>query len=264
MDSDPSQIPVVPIPFEHGLVHFAQSLTRGQAKIVAIGSSTTVGEGNIKAYPERLVCFLRAEYQNAGITMVNKGIGGQEAPIELQRFDTDVIAERPDLVIWQVGTNAVWQSPDHKPPPPSFDKTTTAIRDGLVKLRDETQADVILMDLQYVPAVLTPAKKDKAIAMVEVISELARDAGVNVFRRFAFMKGLYQVEQVSFDRMVDPTDNDRLHDSDWATERVAWAVKLAIVGGVDKARSSMANRSFTVAASQGRKTDDNDGTNPTT
>src|SRR5258708_34622131 len=114
------------------------------------------------------------------------------------------------------------------------------LRDGLVRLRDETQADVILMDLQYVPAVLTPAKKDKAIAMVEVISELARDAGVNVFRRFAFMKGLYQVEQVSFDRMVDPTDNSRLHDSDWATERVARAVKLAIVGGVDKARSSVA------------------------
>jgi hypothetical protein len=45
------------------------------------------------------------------------------------------------------------------------------------------------------------------------------------------MKGLYQVEQ-------DPMDHDRLHDSDWATERVAWAVKLAIVGGVDKARSS--------------------------
>jgi hypothetical protein len=94
-------------------------------------------------------------------------------------------------VIWQVGTNAVWQSPDQNPPPPSFDETTRAIRDGLAKLRDETQADVILMDLQYVPAVLTPAKKDKAIAMVEVISELARDAGVNVFRRFVFMKGLY-------------------------------------------------------------------------
>ncbi len=76
--------------------------------------------------------------------------------------------------------------------------------------------------------------------MVEVISELARDAGVNVFRRFAFMQGLYQVEQVSFDRMVDPTDDGRRHDSDWATERVAWAVKLAIVGGVDKARSSVA------------------------
>ena len=238
MDSDPSQIPVVPIPFEHRLPHFAQSLTTGHARIVAIGSSTTAGDGKIKAYPERLLSFLQAEYPNAKITMVNKGIGGQEAPIELQRFGTDVIAETPDLVIWQVGTNAVWQSPDQKPPPPSFNETTRAIRDGLVKLRDETQADVILMDLQYVPAVLTPAKKDKAIEMVEAISELARDAGVNVFRRFAFMKGLYQVEQVSFDRMVDPMDHDRLHDSDWATERVAWAVKLAIVGGVDKARSS--------------------------
>jgi lysophospholipase L1-like esterase len=236
MDSDASHIPVVPIPFEHGLRHFAQSLTRGQAKIVAIGSSTTAGEGNIQAYPERLLSFLQDEYPNAKITMVNKGIGGQEAPIELQRFDTDVIAEKPDLVIWQVGTNAVWQSPDQNPP--SFDETTRAIRGGLVKLRHETQADVILMDLQYVPAVLTPARKDKAIAMVEVISELARDAGVNLFRRFAFMKGLYQVEQVSFDRMVDPTDDSRLHDSDWATGRVAWAVKLAIVGGVDKARSS--------------------------
>jgi GDSL-like lipase/acylhydrolase family protein len=233
MDSDPSRIPVEPIPFEHGLTHFAESLARGQAKIVAIGSSTTAGRGDITAYPGRLLSFLQNGYPKANIAMVNKGIGGQEAPIELQRFDTDVIAERPDLVIWQVGTNAVWQSPDQRPP--SFDETTSAIREGLVKLREETQADVILMDLQYVPAVLTPAKKDKAIAMVDAISELARDGGVNVFRRFAFMKGLYQVEQVSFDRMVDPTDEHRLHDSDWVTHRVAWAMKLAIVGGVDKA-----------------------------
>jgi lysophospholipase L1-like esterase len=240
MDSDPSQIPVVPIPFERGLTHFAQSLSRSQAKIVAIGSSTTAGEGNIRAYPERLLSFLQAEYPNAEVAMVNRGISGQEAPIELLRFGTDVIAEKPDLVIWQVGTNAVWQSPDQNPPPPSFGETTKAIRDGLIELRGKTQADVILMDLQYVPAVLTPAKKDKAIAMVEVISELARDAGVSVFRRFAFMKGLHQVEQVSFDRMVDPTDGSRLHDSDWATERVAWAMKLAIVGGVDNARSSVA------------------------
>jgi hypothetical protein len=228
LDSDPSNIPVLPIPFEHGLTRFAQSLTRGRPKIVAIGSSTTAGEGNIKAYPERLLSFLQGEYPNPKITMVNQGIGGQEAPSELLRFDTDVIAEKPDLVIWQVGTNAV------------FDETITAIRDGLIKLRDETQADVILMDLQYVPAVLTPDKKDRAVAMVEAISKLARDAGVNVFRRFAFMKGLHQVEQISFDRMVDPTDDNRLHDSAWATGRVAFGLKLAIVGGVNKAWSSVA------------------------
>jgi hypothetical protein len=172
--------------------------------------------------------------------MVNQGIGGQEAPIEFQRFHTDVIAEKPDLVIWQVGTNAIWQSPNSIPPPPTFDETTSAIRNGLVQLRDQTQADVILMDLQYVPAVLTPAKKANAIAMVKAISELAQGAGVNVFRRFAFMKGMSEVEQVSFDRMIDPGDEHRLHDSDWTTDRVAWAMKLAIVDGVNKAWSSLA------------------------
>ena len=244
MDSDPSRIPVEPIPFEHGLTYFAQSLARGQAKIVAIGSSTTVGRGDIAAYPGRLLSFLQKEYPKANTAMVNKGVSGQEAPVEFQRFDTDVIAENPDLVIWQVGTNAIWQRPNLNPPPPSFDETTSAIHDGLVKLRNQTQADVILMDLQYVPALLTPAKKDKAIAMVKAISELARDAGVdagvNVFRRFVLMKGLYEVEQVSFDRMVDPEDEHRLHDSDWTAHRVAWAMKLAIAGGVDKARSAAA------------------------
>src|ERR1700743_175685 len=148
MDSDPSQIPVLPIPFEHGLTRFAQSLAAGQAKVVAIGSSTTAGEGNIPPYPGRVLSFLQSQYPKANTTMVNKGIGGQEAPIELQRFATDVIAEKPDLVIGQVATTAVWKSPDQDPTPPPFAQTPTAIRDGLAMLPDQTQADVILMDLQ--------------------------------------------------------------------------------------------------------------------
>jgi lysophospholipase L1-like esterase len=239
VDSDPSQIiPVGPILFKHGLPHFARSLIKGKPKIIAIGSSTTAGEGNIRPYPDRLLSLLQIQYPNAKITMINEGIGGQEAPIELKRFDTDVIADKPDLVIWQVGTNAIWQKPDLKPPPPTYDDTTKAIRDGLIKLRKETQADVILMDLQYLPAVLTPAKKDKAIAMVKAISKLAADAkGVNVFRRFAFMEGLHEVEGVSFDRMVDREDEARLHQSDWVTDRVTRALKDAIVDSVNKSWS---------------------------
>lgn len=236
MDVDPSRIPVEPIPFDHGLVHFAQGLARERVRIVAIGSSTTAGEGDVKPYPARLKSLLDDHYPNARITVANKGIGGQEAPIQLARFDRDVIAEKPDLVIWQVGTNAVWQPADQHPP--SFDETVTAIRKGLVRLRNETQADVVLMDLQYVPAVLTPAKIDKAIAMVDAIGRLAQDAGVNVFRRFAFMKGLLEVERASFDRLVNPADDHRLHQSDWVTGRVSWAMRLAIVGGVDKARAA--------------------------
>jgi lysophospholipase L1-like esterase len=239
VENDPIEIPVQPIPFEHGLIHFAQSLNNGQSKIVAIGSSTTAGEGGIVPYPGRLLQSLQSEYSTAIVAMVNKGISSQEAPIEFQRFGTDVIPATPNLVIWQVGTNAVWQRPDLNPPPPSFDDTISAIREGLAELREKTQADVILMDLQYLPAVLTPTKKEKAFAMVDAISRVANAAGVNVFRRFAFMKSLMDIEGVPLDRMVDPTDNDRLHGSDWVTGRVAWALRIAIVDGVKKARASM-------------------------
>ncbi len=44
------------------------------------------------------------------IDVLNRGMGGQEAPIdELARFEPDVIGEAPALVIWQVGTNAVFR-----------------------------------------------------------------------------------------------------------------------------------------------------------
>ena len=67
MPSDSSQIPVQPIPFEHGLTHLALALDRKQVKIVAIGSSTTAGEGGIAPYPERLLALLRADYPGVWI-----------------------------------------------------------------------------------------------------------------------------------------------------------------------------------------------------
>lgn len=237
MGSASSQIPVQPVPFEFGLPNFARCLrSLRPARVVAIGSSTTAGEGGIVAYPYRLEAVLRTTYRDLTIDVLNRGIGGQEAPLERERLERDVIAERPDLVIWQVGTNAVWQRPDLNPP--TFDETTEAIQKGLAQLHDYGKADVILMDLQYVPAVLTPAKLDKAEKMVKAIGEIAHAAGVNVFCRFALMKAWHEIEEISFDRIVDPEDPDRLHDSDWTTQRLAWALRDAIVGGVAKALSS--------------------------
>jgi hypothetical protein len=40
--------------------------------------------------------------------------------------------------------------------------------------------------------------------------------------------------------LVDPRDNDRLHDSDWVTNRLAWAMTGAIADGVKKAQSAPA------------------------
>ena len=46
------------------------------------------------------------------INVINRGVGGEEATTELPRIQSDVIDEEPALVIWQVGTNAVFHSDD--------------------------------------------------------------------------------------------------------------------------------------------------------
>jgi tRNA A37 threonylcarbamoyladenosine dehydratase len=79
-----------------------------------------------------------------------------------------------------------------------------------------------------VPAVLTPAKRQKADAMVEAISQIAYEKQVNVFRRFALMKAWHEVARISFDRLVDPGDDTRLHASDWTTDKMTWQLTDAI------------------------------------
>lgn len=233
MAFDPLEFPVNAAPFEQPLINFALRLKAAQVKVVAIGSSTTAGEGGIAPYPQRLLADLRIIFPKSNIDVVNRGVGGEDAPLELLRFQHDVFDLKPDLVIWQVGTNSVWQ-----PGGPSFEDTTKAIRDGVDRLLGAKGIDVILMDLQYVPAVLTPAMKDRAIEMVAAISEIAHAKGVNVFRRFELMQRWHDVAAISFDRMVDPGDDTRLHASDWTTDKMTWQLTSAIDAAVKKAQPS--------------------------
>src|SRR5271154_3769912 len=123
MNVTPPQIPAQPTPLQNGLPNFAAALGGTNAvKIVALGSSTTEGEGGIVAYPYRLEVGLRQEYrsrhqdQRRLIDVLNRGIGAQEAPKERLRMQSDAIAEKPQLVIWQIGTNSVWQGAEDAPP----------------------------------------------------------------------------------------------------------------------------------------------------
>ncbi|MBR0708944.1 SGNH/GDSL hydrolase family protein [Bradyrhizobium liaoningense] len=241
MALDPSEFPVQVAPFEQPLTNFASRVKDGQARVVAIGSSTTAGEGGIAPYPQRLLAALRIKFPNVAIEVINRGVGGEDAPLELKRFDHDVFDLKPDLVIWQVGTNSVWQADG-----PSFAATTKAIREGVDRLLGAERIDVTLMDLQYVPAVLTPAKRKKADAMVAAISQIAHKKRVNVFRRFSLMKGWNEVAKISFDRLVDPGDDTRLHASDWTTDKMTWQLADAIAAATSKAphgTSSMIRKS---------------------
>jgi len=239
MNSSPPQIPVQPVPFEYELPNLAQAIdAAGSVKIVALGSSTTAGEGGIVAYPYRLEAILRDKYANHRIDVLNRGVGGEEAPKERKRIDRDVIAEKPRLVIWQMGTNAVWQSKEDDPP--SLDETILALRQGIRRLRDERSIDIILMDPQYVPAMLTQATQDATDRMVSAIADVSRKERVNLFRRFKLMKSWHEVEKISFDRIVDPGDEARLHDSDWATQQLSKALGNLILARVPKPAASTA------------------------
>lgn len=209
--------------FNYPLPHLAQSLkSRRKTRVVAIGSSSTAGEGDIVPYPCRLEMALRGRFHGRMIDVLNRGIGGQEALDELARFDPDVIDEAPALVIWQVGTNAVFRLGQY-----SFDDVAVAIAAGLERL-SAYDMDVVLMDLQYTLAIAE--KLHKAEDMVALISAAAENARVkvNVFRRFALMRRWVK-DGIPIEDLVDPTDNtDHLHMSDWATNCVTQALDNAI------------------------------------
>ena len=89
----------------------ARLLAAGQPlKIVALGSSSTSGAGastSAASYPSRLAVELERHFPDTRSRVLNRGVNGDEAADMLARFDTAVIAEKPDLVLWQVGTNSV-------------------------------------------------------------------------------------------------------------------------------------------------------------
>ncbi len=99
------------VQFNQILPRVAERIARGgPVTIVAIGSSSTAGFGASSltaSYPSRLEAALKAKLPRIQITVLNRGVNGEEIGDMLARLDRSVIAERPDLVLWQVGTNAV-------------------------------------------------------------------------------------------------------------------------------------------------------------
>lgn len=241
--------PCIPHPdlvaFEYPLPHLTESLKRQRKiKIVAIGSSSTAGVGTIVPFPSRLELALRNRYRGRIIDLLNRGIGGQEAPEELSRLESDVIAELPTLAIWQVGTNAVYRKEDY-----NFDDVEDAIAVGLDWLA-ALPMDVVLMDLQYTSKIVERNKEIDASNADSVknkigladdlearIAAVAGKAKVNVFRRWALMKHWCLEDGVP---LAEMDDGSELHTSEWATQCVAaalgQAIGSAIIGPVTGAR----------------------------
>jgi acyl-CoA thioesterase I len=210
------------VAFKYRLPHTAEALTRQRKiKIVAIGSSSTAGTNGVLPFPPRLEFALRSDpcFYGRMIDVINRGIGGQEAPEEISRFECDVIAEAPTLVIWQVGTNAVFRNQDY-----SRDAVSAAISVGLDWLRP-LPMDVVLMDVQFTQAIVKTM--DIARDMERRIQAAADKARVNLFRRFDLMEQWCIADGVALADLDDKGEFN-LHTSDWATNCLTQALFGAI------------------------------------
>ncbi|WP_374226499.1 SGNH/GDSL hydrolase family protein [Bradyrhizobium sp. SRL28] len=188
------------------LPRVANKLVAGQpVVIVAFGSSSTAGFGATSPefnYPNRLAAQLRRQYPTADISVVNAGKGGEDAPEMMKRLQTSVIDMHPDLVIWQVGTNAVLRNLDPG-------ETAKLVEEGITRIQ-AVGADVVLIDPQYSPRVNEHA--ESAGKMMTLLNKTAELRKVGIFPRFAVMKDWHEKQAIPIENFVIA---DGLHMSDW-------------------------------------------------
>ncbi|WP_051512753.1 SGNH/GDSL hydrolase family protein [Skermanella stibiiresistens] len=187
-------------------------------RVVAVGSSSTEGtgaSGPTMTYPAQLDQILEARFPGAKIDVVNKGIGGETAAGTLARLDRDVLALKPDLVIWQLGTNDALRNVDAK----TF--ATQAV-EGIERIR-RSGADLLLLEPQFLPK---QAGNATYAAYVDAVRALGAANGVPVFRRSAVMRYWLDHKQFTATTMLS---GDQLHMTDASYHCLAELMANAIV-----------------------------------
>lgn len=190
--------------------------------IVTIGSSSTYGAGASEprmAYPSRMMKMLAAEFPGTRVRVLNRGVGGEVVSDMLARWDRDVTALAPDLVIWQVGANSALRAT-------ALGDYADRLREGIARTK-AIGADMILMDPQYAPRVL---QKPMTGSVLIATDQVARETGVGLFRRFDIMRHWVQGGVLTFPVLLDP---DQLHLNDRGYACVAAAMTDAIMAAVN-------------------------------
>jgi len=189
----------------------------GPVTIIAFGSSSTEGaasSGPAATYPAQLEARLRAGLPAARLVVLNRGKGGQEVPEMLARLDTDVLAERPSLVIWQAGANAVLQGMK----PEAFH---AAMAGGIARVQ-AAGADVLLMDSQRAPRILRAPGFERLDA---AIAALSAETHAPLFSRAALMRA-WSAAGTPPAEMIAP---DELHHNDRGYACLAEALARSIL-----------------------------------
>lgn len=221
--TDECEVPEDLLRIDARLPRTASKLVPGATlTIVTIGSSSTFGAGASEpkmAYPSRMKRMLAAEFPGTRVRVLNRGVNGEVVSDMLARWDRDVTALAPDLVIWQVGANSALRST-------TLGDYADKLRDGIARAR-AIGADMILMDPQYAPKVLA---KPIVASVLVATDQVARQAGVGLFRRFDIMRHWVDGGILTFPVLLDA---DQLHLNDRGYACVAAAITDAIAAAVN-------------------------------
>jgi lysophospholipase L1-like esterase len=148
--------------------------------ILAIGSSSTEGIGASapsRTYPAQLAEDL-THGEGIAAEVKNAGVGGELAAKTLQRLKAALKAvARPELVIWQVGTNDAIVGVDEALFRATVESGVAAVRAAGVPL--------VLVGPQFSLNIPDVARYQRFVAMVDEIGERLR---VPVLSRYAMMK----------------------------------------------------------------------------
>lgn len=163
------------------LAHIKKKLRAGRTlTVVALGSSSTTGFGTFRsdaAFPDVMKRELLRLLPSARIELINSGRIMDDLPGNIARLQDDVLRHKPDLVLWQIGTNdVVWRG---------IAQNAKEILSDAVKRLKAANADVVLVDLQYAPLVLVAKRHSR---MEKIIADVAREQNVGHFPRFVLMQ----------------------------------------------------------------------------
>lgn len=211
------------------LPRVAAKLQRGEAlRIVAIGSSSTAGTGASSSratYPSQLQADLVELFPKAMVTVINRGVPGDIASTMLARFKRDALDLKPDLIIWQTGTNSALGGGD-------VERFTENVRRG-IRMARERKIDLMLMGPQFAPRFESVWNR---MSYMEHLRKLADAERVPMFPRYEVMKHWVKSGQFTTNTMINP---DGLHMTDASYGCLGWLVARMIVQpDIETARAS--------------------------
>lgn len=205
-------------------------------RVLAIGSSSTEGIGASApalSYPAQLQPDLAAIW-GAQVVVENAGRGGETIAETMSRLEAVLKVSKPDLVIWQVGTNDILKGGDEG-------RFVALLEQGI----DSVQAahvDLLLLDQQYYPGIPDLGRYERFVGLVGATA--AREQ-VPVFSRYRLMK---EWAERSADTLNAMLSGDRFHLGDRGYDCIAQLLASALHAAVTSQDMALGAVSRTAAS----------------